>query len=197
MNIRATVTDAELMQAQRESGWTENRTRIAGLLYNSGLSATQVACLLGGITRNAVIGKVHRESLADAGRKLSPCSNGRAKGVRERPIRPPRPARISMRQFKSDEPPPPHIDDAAIPAEQRRGLLDLNDSCCHWPVGDPDQPDFFYCGAVVVQEAGERYRPYCPSHTRRAHDPARGRRRTAEHLVPRLSHAQINHDHRR
>lgn len=179
MNARVTVPEADLAQAQREAGWTTTRIRVVAVLFNSGLSASQCACLIGGATRNAVIGIIHREGLGDQSRMLPRGSNGLATGQRQRPKRdrPAPAARISRpRQSKPGEPPPPHVQDAAISLEQRRSLVELTDNCCHWPVGDPSQPDFFFCGAVVTQPDRDRPRPYCPSHMRRAHDPARGSR---------------------
>jgi GcrA cell cycle regulator len=202
MNIRAKVSDADLEQAQREVGWTENRTRVCGLLYNSGLSASQCACLLGGVTRNAVIGKVHRAELSDDSRPLHRFSNGAAAGTRPRPVREPRAVRVTIPRVKHDDPPPPPpppIVDAAIPHLQRKQLLDLTDNCCRWPVGEPGQPDFFFCGAFVNQANRDRLRPYCASHTHRSHDLSRSpkRRDLAEAMLPKLSHARVNNDFRR
>ena len=45
-------------------GWTEERVELLKKLWSDGLSASQIAGRLGGITRNAVIGKVHRLGLA-------------------------------------------------------------------------------------------------------------------------------------
>lgn len=59
-------------------GWSENRVATLSKLWLQGLSASQVAQQLGGVTRNAVIGKVHRLGLADRGLASAPT---RAKGV--------------------------------------------------------------------------------------------------------------------
>ena len=40
--------------------WTDERVELLKKLWADGLSASQIAAELGGITRNAVIGKVHR-----------------------------------------------------------------------------------------------------------------------------------------
>ena len=69
-------------------GWTEERVELLKKLWADGLSASQIAAQLGGVTRNAVIGKVHRLGLS--GRAKSPSSMvPRA--------RKPRPASHSMR----------------------------------------------------------------------------------------------------
>ena len=52
--------------------WTDERVELLKKLWADGLSASQIAAELGGITRNAVIGKVHRLGLS--GRAKSPSS---------------------------------------------------------------------------------------------------------------------------
>jgi len=59
-------------------GWTEERVELLKKLWADGLSASQIAAELGGITRNAVIGKVHRLGLS--GRAKSPSSSGPRRG---------------------------------------------------------------------------------------------------------------------
>jgi GcrA cell cycle regulator len=55
--------------------------------------------------------------------------------------------------------PPPTIDDLMIPAEQRRTLMQLTLQTCKWPVGEPGQPDFFFCGAESTRGSS-----YCAGH---------------------------------
>lgn len=168
------VTDAELARAQKESGWSETRIRVLAALWNAGISASECASLLGRVSRNAVIGKVMRSGLAAPGRvNPKPC-NGRVARPRQQPARTPR-IRNRGPAPKRDEPPPPppppKIDDFAIPVGQRRSLVQLTADCCHWPVGDPFEPDFFFCGAPARQGG-----PYCAGHHARAVEPRTGRR---------------------
>jgi GcrA cell cycle regulator len=62
----------------------------------------------------------------------------------------------------------PYVDrpgsDARIPLAQRRALMELDRSTCRWPVGDPADSGFFFCGGRVA--AG---RPYCPRHCARGY----------------------------
>jgi GcrA cell cycle regulator len=141
-------------------------------LWADGLSASQIAAELGGITRNAVIGKVHRLGLS--GRAKSPSSSA----PRPRKPRAPGMLRVSRGAIRGNtalaydyavEPEPELIE---IPMEQRKTLLQLNEATCHWPVGDPGSPDFFFCGG----EANEGS-PYCNYHSRVAYQPASERRR--------------------
>jgi GcrA cell cycle regulator len=153
-------------------GWTEERVELLKKLWADGLSASQIAAELGGITRNAVIGKVHRLGLS--GRAKSPSSSA----PRPRKPRAPGMLRVSRGAIRGNtalaydyavEPEPELIE---IPMEQRKTLLQLNEATCHWPVGDPGSPDFFFCGG----EANEGS-PYCNYHSRVAYQPASERRR--------------------
>ena len=48
--------------------WTDERVELLKKLWNEGLSASQIAAQLGGVSRNAVIGKVHRLKLSGRGK---------------------------------------------------------------------------------------------------------------------------------
>ena len=65
----------------------------------------------------------------------------------------------------------PEVVDNVIPMGQRRSLLELSESTCRWPIGDPGNADFFFCGGQPV--AGL---PYCAHHCRIAYQLANPRR---------------------
>ncbi len=148
-----------------QSDWSEDRVNCLKALWADGLSASQVAQQLGGVTRNAVIGKVHRLGLA-----------GRAAGgTVSRPPRAPRP-RHSARAPRPTAPrlvsgPCAAVTVApcveAIP--DGPGLISsvtsLHGHVCKWPIGDPLTTDFSFCGQAT--EGG----PYCGRHHRAAHKP--------------------------
>ncbi len=48
--------------------WTDERVELLKRLWGEGLSASQIAAEIGGVTRNAVIGKVHRLGLSGRGK---------------------------------------------------------------------------------------------------------------------------------
>src|ERR1043165_8904037 len=135
------------MQTRPEITWTDDRVELLKRLWADGLSASQIAGELGGITRNAVIGKVHRLGLS--GRAKAPSS--------PRPRRPHAPAREPIENI--------------MPIGQRCTLLELNEEKCHWPIGDPGQPDFFFCGGKTTTGT-----PYCGYHGRVAYQPPAARR---------------------
>lgn len=153
-------------------GWTDERVELLKKLWADGLSASQIAAELGGITRNAVIGKVHRLGLS--GRAKSPSSaaprprKARAPGM----LRVSRPTMRGNTALAFEYEPEPEPELIEIPIEQRKTLLQLNERTCRWPIGDPGSTDFFFCGGESANEL-----PYCAYHSRVAYQPANERRR--------------------
>jgi GcrA cell cycle regulator len=158
--------------------WTDERVEHLKKLWSDGLSASQIAAELGGITRNAVIGKVHRLGLS--GRAKAPSSAA----PRQRKARQPSHVFRAMRPATRGntalahalpayeiEPEPEPIENI-IPIGQRCTILELTDAKCHWPIGDPGQPDFFFCGGKSIPGL-----PYCAFHARVAYQPVNERRR--------------------
>jgi GcrA cell cycle regulator len=154
--------------------WSSERIEQLRSLWHDGLSASQIATHLGGITRNAVIGKAHRLGLTG---RPSPIKNRSVSVARPRPPRRPRveqaaaPARI----VAAAPPPPPrqaeplphrHVELEDVPGAT---ILTLTDRICKWPIGDPRHPDFHFCGRASADGL-----PYCNDHARRAYQaPAR------------------------
>jgi GcrA cell cycle regulator len=157
--------------------WTDERVERLKKLWAEGLSASQIAAELGGITRNAVIGKVHRLGLA--GRAKSPASaaprprKARASSPMLRISRPSLRGNTALAQLcEAELESQPELADNVIPLGQRRSLLELNDETCRWPIGDPGTPEFFFCGGQTITSL-----PYCAYHSRIAYQPANLRRR--------------------
>jgi len=156
--------------------WTDERVELLKKLWADGLSASQIAGELGGITRNAVIGKVHRLGLS--GRAKSPSSTApRPRKARAHPhmLRVSRPSvrgnTALAHAYDYEVDPEPEVLDNIIPIGQRRTLLELNEMTCRWPIGDPGSADFFFCGGQTVTSL-----PYCAYHTHDAYQPANLRR---------------------
>jgi GcrA cell cycle regulator len=158
--------------------WTEERVTLLKKLWAEGHSASQIAKQLGGVSRNAVIGKVHRLGLSG---RTTP----------SRPVkRPPRLARPRPRLMPDGTVtlPPPVASTREMPPAPMRPLLEpvslpplpledgaaatiltLRESMCKWPIGDPADPKFAFCGRKA--ECG----PYCAEHAKVAFQPARKR----------------------
>jgi GcrA cell cycle regulator len=157
--------------------WTDERVELLKKLWSDGLSASQIAAALGGVTRNAVIGKVHRLGLSGRAKSAS------SAGPRPRKARSSshilRMARASIRgntalahayEFETEA--TPELIDNIIPIGQRRTLLELTEQTCRWPIGDPGSGDFFFCGGNPIGGL-----PYCAYHSRVAYQAASDRRR--------------------
>ncbi len=163
--------------------WTDDRVELLKKLWGEGLSASQIAArLAGGVTRNAVIGKVHRLGLsgratvsrpsaprprkprqpAHPGQTTSyPTAGATALKPQTRPVPTPRP-----------DPAPEPIRLADIPKGERVNILMLTDKTCRWPIGDPGTEDFCFCGHTPRPGM-----PYCESHAQLAYQPLQDRRR--------------------
>ena len=187
--------------------WTDERVEKLKELWTEGMSASQIAKVLGGVTRNAVIGKVHRLGLSNRGpgtgeetkEAPAPKAKAAAKPAPEpaaekaepapepeeaAPV--PAPVTVARRQ-------PPAIRDATQPrapgaptpeeeaaratlAEiekiaKRIDLLELTERTCKWPIGDPTDDDFAFCGLSAVPG-----KPYCEYHVAVAFQPMSSRR---------------------
>jgi GcrA cell cycle regulator len=162
--------------------WTDERVEMLKKLWADGLSASQIAGELGGITRNAVIGKVHRLGLSGRAKTPSSSSSPRPRKARA-PSHVFRSIRNAMRgntalaahavaAYEAEIEPEPEPLENVIPIGQRCSILELTEEKCHWPIGDPGQADFFFCGGNTVIGL-----PYCGYHARIAYQPASDRRR--------------------
>jgi GcrA cell cycle regulator len=177
-NLNPTVSNEKL-------SWTEDRVELLKKLWNEGLSASQIAGRLGyGVTRNAVIGKVHRLGLSG---RVTPQRTARPRPRRTRePSHPGRPMlpihgatalkpmhRIEPAVRAEPEPEPIRLVDVHVPQGERVNILMLSDRTCRWPVGDPGSEDFCFCGHTPKASGG----PYCDYHARIAFQPLQDRRR--------------------
>lgn len=151
--------------------WTDERKKQVKKLWNEGQSATQIAMRIGGTSRNAVIGVVHRAGLlrsAGTPRKTAPNPlkrrnplaaarahvNARAAKIKAQPMVPLPAAPL----------PPPQVDDVA-----RVALIDLEPHHCRWPSGEPVAG---FCGERKVEGHS-----YCPGHLFRAYASPEPRRK--------------------
>src|SRR5690349_19092137 len=147
--------------------WTDERVELLRKLWSEGLSASQIAAQLGGVSRNAVIGKVHRLKLSSRGRATpAPARQKKAAhgggAVRSAPRTPSRPITTSIGatalQVEFDAEPelrqvPRPIEDVVVPISRRLKLIELTEHTCKWPNGDPLAEDFSFCGNES-QESG-------------------------------------------
>ncbi|MBY7648991.1 MAG: hypothetical protein C4617_00485 [Candidatus Liberibacter europaeus] len=169
--------------------WTDERIDKLKKFWSEGLSARQIAIQLGGVTRNAVIGKVHRlflsgrvkvdekkQSLPDRGgvkskgrsskvrRSMTVCiskSGSRNHGS------------IANSKQKSRSVPKDDVDPCIVlPISRCLRLTELTDRTCKWPLEDSFGKDFSFCGSDVNNDS-----PYCDYHKRLAYQRGQDRRK--------------------
>ena len=173
--------------------WTDERVELLKKLWSDGLSASQIAAEIGGVTRNAVIGKVHRLGLSGRGKaKTAPLPSGPGRPPGRRAPRADRRRRARSRtcvlapgaaaaggraRIRRGR----ARDEVVVPMSERVTIMDLRESMCRWPMGDPTKPEFRFCGARSVTGL-----PYCTHHARVAYQPVADRKRDRR-LRPRLT----------
>jgi GcrA cell cycle regulator len=143
-----------------EFGWSEDRVTTLKTLWLDGLSASQVAKELGGVTRNAVIGKVHRLGLSGRAQPSKPTRL-------QRPKREAAPKRTAAGRAPPASPRPPlpsRVEAVAEGPGLVSSMTALGAHVCRWPIGDPKADDFSFCGRLASG-------PYCPTHKAQAFRP--------------------------
>lgn len=148
--------------------WTDERVELLKKLWQDGLSASQIASELGGLTRNAIIGKVHRLGLTGRGQPTSSIKRQRRTYAirRGRPegavyINPKLLATAGNLALKPDHM-PEEIRlrrDVIVPIPRKLSIFQLTNKTCKWPIGDPGQDDFHFCGHDSLENI-----PYCEYH---------------------------------
>lgn len=167
-------------------GWTEERVAELKKLWAEGHSASQIAKRLGSVTRNAVIGKVHRLGLSGRATPSRPVKRP-PRLARPKPQPIPRQAQPAAPRAATTalavRPEPAHVHVAEVEAniEPKRlsngdmvTVLTVKDSMCKWPIGDPADANFGFCGHGTAEGS-----PYCAEHARVAFQPAKKRERRA------------------
>ncbi|WP_298296932.1 GcrA family cell cycle regulator [uncultured Litoreibacter sp.] len=181
--------------------WTEDRVDVLKKMWGEGKSASQIAKELGGVTRNAVIGKVHRLGLSNRSGGASPAKTAKEKA----PAKPKAPEKPKVAASTPDPkpttlepakiiprpklvvtagkplPPQPSANEispealASVREVEKKAkkltVMQLTERTCKWPVGDPATDDFWFCGLTVQQG-----KPYCEAHVGVAFQPMSARR---------------------
>ncbi len=178
--------------------WTDERVETLKKMWGEGQSASAIAKQLGGVTRNAVIGKVHRlglsnragstkaapkkEAKATAKPRTATKAAPKAKAEPTKPATPaPSPARKAIIPAGQPLPPQPSANEISPEAlasvrevekkAKKISLMELTERTCKWPIGDPATEEFWFCGLSV--QAGK---PYCEAHVGVAFQPMSSRR---------------------
>ena len=155
--------------------WTDERVELLKKLWQEGLSASQIAGELGGVTRNAVIGKVHRLGLSGRGQPTAPIK--RHRHAHAPAVRRPRTMSVGNLALQTNiealaEPAYLPKRSVVVPIPKRLSILALTEHTCKWPIGDPGNDDFHFCGHDSLDGV-----PYCEYHAGVAYQAPDPRRR--------------------
>ena len=135
--------------------WTEEKVAKLKELWGKGNTASQIAEILGGVSRNAVIGKAHRLNLSGKiiakrnsnHQKINKSNNSNSKRARRGKFK----SIIIEKDFEPENP---------------KQLEELDDKSCKWPIGHPNEENFYFCGRTSLKDFS-----YCKLHLLYAFQP--------------------------
>ncbi len=138
--------------------WTEEKVAKLKDLWGKGNTASQIAEIIGGISRNAVIGKAHRLNLSAKIKTRSSSTNQKNFKSNQQENKFQKKSRRN--KFKS------LIIEKDFEPENPKQLEDLDESVCKWPIGHPNENSFYFCGRKSLKEFS-----YCKLHLLYAFQP--------------------------
>ena len=138
--------------------WNEEKVAKLKELWGKGNTASQIAEIIGGISRNAVIGKAHRLNLSSKIKTRSSSSNQNFQNNiedNESKQKRGRKSRFQSLIIENDFEP-----------ENPKKLEELDESSCKWPIGHPEEKSFYFCGRSSLKDFS-----YCKLHLLYAYQP--------------------------
>ena len=137
--------------------WNDEKVAKLKELWGKGNTASQIAEIIGGISRNAVIGKAHRLNLSAKIKTRAKSANQKFRSNNEdQKIKSDR----NKSKFKS------LIIEKDFEPENPKQLEELDDNSCKWPIGHPDEKTFYFCGRSSLKDFS-----YCKLHLLYAYQP--------------------------
>tara|TARA_Y100001958_G_C20789942_1_gene257849 strand:- start:77 stop:571 length:495 start_codon:yes stop_codon:yes gene_type:complete len=138
--------------------WTDEKVAKLKELWGKGKTASQIAEIIGGISRNAVIGKAHRLNLSAKIKTRTASSNQNFENTIEN--KSVKIKRGKRSKFKS------LIIEKDFEPENPKQLEELDDNSCKWPIGHPNEKSFYFCGRSSLKDFS-----YCKLHLLYAYQP--------------------------
>ena len=139
--------------------WTEEKVESLKKLWGSGKTASQIAEIIGGISRNAVIGKAHRLNLSSKlrSKSLFETKQDKDKSLDENIDKR---KKITKSKFRS------LLIEKNFEPENPKQLEELDEKSCKWPIGHPNESSFYFCGRTSLKDFS-----YCKLHLLYAFQP--------------------------
>ena len=135
--------------------WTEEKVAKLKELWGKGNTASQIAEILGGVSRNAVIGKAHRLNLSGKIITKKGSHNQKIDKSKNLNVR-----KVRRGKFKS------LVIEKDFEPENPKQLEELDENSCKWPIGHPDENEFYFCGRTSLKDFS-----YCKLHLLYAYQP--------------------------
>ena len=138
--------------------WTEEKVTKLKELWGKGNTASQIAEIIGGISRNAVIGKAHRLNLsAKIKTRFATTNKNFQDNLKENKIKIKRGRKSKFQSL---------IIEKDFEPENPKQLEELDENSCKWPIGHPDEKKFYFCGRSSLKDFS-----YCKLHLLYAYQP--------------------------
>ncbi len=191
--------------------WTDERIALLKKMWKEGKSAADIAKTLGkGVTRNAVIGKAHRMGLSnrpspikktgpavktvakkDPPKKKEPpkAAPQKAKSASKKTAAPVVVSGVKSNPLRPELAEPHKMEKEEIPPGGGVALIDLTERMCRWPIGDPREDDFTFCGRGIRPGT-----PYCPDHAGMAYQSSSRMRAAAAAEEKEAKEVQVEDD---
>ena len=135
--------------------WTDEKVTKLKELWGKGNTASQIAEILGGVSRNAVIGKAHRLNLSGKIIAKKKSFNQKIEKSKNLNVRKARRGKFKSLVIEKD-----------FEAENPKQLEELDDNTCKWPIGHPNEEGFYFCGRTSLKDFS-----YCKLHLLYAYQP--------------------------